>query len=117
MKKIFLFCAGLFLFSITIHAQSAASVEDTEHAQETSKGEKMKALLGLSEEQTVKFRAAVTERRAALKAIKEDASLNSEAKEAKTKIINEAREAKFKTIFTPEQFTKWVEYNNSKKKE
>ncbi len=116
MKKILLFFVALVFFGINAEAQTAVK-EDTEHAQEASKGEKMKALLGLNEEQLTKFRAVVLERRTAIKAIKDDASLDAAAQEAKIKPINDAREAKFKTIFTPEQFTKWKEYNEAKKKD
>ncbi len=116
MKKILLLCACLFAFGMNSQAQTAAA-EDTEHANETSKGEKMKALLGLNDEQMVKFREVVVERRAALKAVKEDAALSAEVKEAKIKTINDAREVKFKAIFSAEQFTKWAEHNAAKKKD
>ena len=116
MKKILLFFVALVFFSINVEAQTA-SKEETEHAQEASKGEKMKALLGLNEEQLVKFREVVLERRNAIKAVKENTALDTPAQEAKIKIINEARETKFKTIFTPEQFTKWKEYSEAKKKD
>jgi exopolysaccharide biosynthesis protein len=116
MKKILLFFVAMSIFSINTQAQTTAK-EDAEHTQEGSKGEKMKALLSLSDEQLVKFREVVLERRNAIKAIKEDATLSEAAKEAKIKTINDAREAKFKTIFSAEQFTKWVEHNNAKKKD
>ena len=116
MKKILLFFVMMSIFSINIQAQTATK-EDVEHAQEGNKGEKMKALLNLSDEQLTKFRDVVLERRIAIKAIKEDAALSADAKEAKIKSINDFREIKFKTIFTPEQFTKWTEYNNAKKKD
>ncbi len=113
MKKILLFCLGMIALGFSANAQ--ATTDDLEHAQEASKGEKMKALLGLSDEQLVKYREIVLERRAAIKAVKTDASLSPEAQEAKLKPINEAREAKLKTLLTPEQFAKWLE--NQKKKD
>ena len=116
MKKILLFFVALSIFSSNTQAQTVAK-EDTEHTQESSKGEKMQALLNLSEEQLVKFREVVLERRNAIKTVKEDTTLNDAAKEAKIKTINDAREAKFKTIFSPEQFTKWLAHNNAKKKD
>ena len=116
MKKILLFFVAVSIFSINTQAQTATK-EETEHTQEGSKGEKMKALLNLSDEQLTKFREVVLERRTAMKVVKDDAALSTDAKEAKIKTINDAREAKFKTIFTPEQFTKWAEYNNAKKKD
>jgi secreted trypsin-like serine protease len=115
MKKILVLFFGLFLFSITTQAQTAA--DDADHATETSKGEKMKALLGLSDEQTTKFREVVVERRAAIKAVKDDTALAADAKEAKLKAIDASREAKFKTIFSPEQFEKWKAHNEQKKKD
>ncbi len=114
MKKILVLFFGLFLFSIATQAQTAA---DDDHATETSKGEKMKALLGLSDEQTTKFREVVVERRAAIKAVKEDAALAADAKDAKLKAIDAAREAKFKAIFSAEQFEKWKAHNEQKKKD
>lgn len=116
MKKILLFFTAMSILCINVQAQAVAK-EDTEHTQENSKGEKMKALLGLSDEQLVKFREVVLERRNAIKAVKDDAALNEAAKEAKIKTINDAREAKFKAIFSAEQFAKWTEHNNAKKKD
>ena len=116
MKKIFVFLLMLFAFNMQSEAQTATS-DDTEHANETSKGEKMKTLLGLTDEQTVQFREVVVERRAAIKLVKEDASLAADAKEAKLKAIDGEREQKLKKIFSPEQFTKWAEYNAQKKKD
>jgi hypothetical protein len=115
MKKILVLCFGLFLCSVVVVAQTSA--EDTEHTNETSKGEKMKALLGLNDEQTTKFRAVVVERRAAIKAVKDDAALAADAKETKLKAIDATREEKFKAIFTPEQFEKWKAHNEQKKKD
>ena len=116
MKKILLFFVALAFFNINVEAQTA-SKEETEHVQEVSKGEKMKVLLGLNEEQLTKFREVVLERRNAIKAVKENTALDAAAQEAKIKTINETRETKFKIIFTPEQFIKWKEYNEAKKKD
>ncbi len=115
MKKILLLSFLFFAFNMQSNAQAAA--DDVEHANESSKGDKMKALLGLSDEQTVKFREVVVERRAAIKAVREDASLGADAVSAKLKAIDATREEKFKKIFTPEQFTKWAEHNAQKKKD
>jgi hypothetical protein len=115
MKKILVLFFGLFLFSVATQAQTAA--DDADHANETSKGEKIKALLGLNDEQTAKFRAVVVERRAAIKAVKDDAALAADAKATKLKAIDASREEKFKAIFSPEQFEKWKAYNEQKKKD
>ena len=115
MKKILVLFFGLFLFSIATQAQTAA--DDADHANETSKGEKMKALLGLNDEQATKFRVVVMERRTAIKAVKDDATLGADVKETKLKAIDVAREEKFKTIFTPEQFEKWKTHVEQKKKD
>jgi gamma-glutamyl phosphate reductase len=113
MKKILLF----LLLSLATQSASFAQAnnDDVEHAAEKNKGEKMKALLGLSDEQLVKFREVVLERRAALKTVKEDASMSEEAKTTKIKAIDLIREEKFKTIFSPEQFAKWKAYQEEKK--
>lgn len=112
MKKVLIFCLGFFLVAAQAFAQT-----DADHSDEKSKGEKMKTLLGLTEEQTAKFRDVVTERRAAIKIVKEDATLSEVAREEKLKRIDVAREEKFKIIFTPDQFTKWKAYKEEKKKD
>lgn len=116
MKKLLLFLS-MFLAIHTVSFAQAANDDDTEHSAEKSKGEKMKALLGLSDDQTAKFREAVLERRNALKVVKEDASLSADAKSAKIKAIDLAREEKLKGIFSAEQFAKWKAYQEEKKKD
>lgn len=115
MKKLLLFLS-MFLAIQTVTFAQTASSDDLEHSDEKSKGEKTKALLGLSDEQTTKFREAVLVRRTDIKAVKEDASLSEEAKAAKIKAIDLAREEKLKAIFSAEQFTKWKAYQEEKKK-
>jgi hypothetical protein len=114
MKKILFIALALFTFSINLSAQTASAAEDTEHKEESSKGEKMKALLGLSDDQTAQFREVVTARREAIAAVKADAALSADAKDTKIKAINDERETKLKKIFTPEQFAKWAEYKKNK---
>lgn len=116
MKKLLLFLS-MFLAIQTVTFAQAANDDDMEHSAEKSKGEKMKALLSLSDEQTTKFREVVLERRNAIKAVKEDASLSEDAKTSKIKAIDLAREEKLKGIFSAEQFAKWKAYQEEKKKD
>jgi hypothetical protein len=88
----------------------AADQKDRDEAENGGdKKDKVKTMLGLSDEQNAQFKAIVAELRQAVKAIKKDATIPQADKMAKIKTLNDARDAKLKGIFTAEQFTKWVE--------
>lgn len=65
--------------------------------------------LGLTAEQKTKLKPIVLEQRKQSKAIREDASLDAAAKQEKLRPLNKAANDQFKTILTPEQWTKFQE--------
>jgi Spy/CpxP family protein refolding chaperone len=75
-----------------------------------ARGEKMKELiekLNLTPEQKPQFMSALKSQREQMKALQEDASLDTDAKRAKRKEIMEATAAKLKTFLTADQLAQW----------
>ena len=97
-------------------SQEAADQKDRDgdNGQGEGGGDKVKNLLGLSDEQNTQFRAIVVEVRQAIKAVRKDQTVAQGDKMSKIKAINDDRDAKLKNIFTPEQFTKWLELAKNK---
>ncbi len=65
--------------------------------------------IGLTAEQKAKLKPVVLEQRKQQKAIREDATLDATAKQAKMRPINQEATQQFKAILTPEQWTKFNE--------
>ena len=97
-------------------SQEAADQKDRDgdNGQGEGGGDKVKNLLGLSDEQNTQFKAIVAEVRQAIKAVRKDKSVAQTDKMSKIKAINDDRDAKLKNIFTAEQFTKWLELAKNK---
>jgi hypothetical protein len=97
----------------------AADQKDRDNAQDDAenageKKDKIKDLLGLTDEQNAQFKAITSELRQAIKAIRKDAALPKADKMTQIKALNDARDAKLKGIFTAEQFTKWLQLAKNK---
>ena len=69
--------------------------------------QKMQANLGLTDEQSQKIQAIMTEQREAIKGVKSDTTLTEDQKKDKMKAARADVEAKIAAILTPEQKTKW----------
>ena len=97
-------------------SQEAADQKDRDgdNGQGEGGSDKVKNLLGLSDEQNTQFKAIVAEVRQAVKAVRKDQTVPSGDKMATIKNIYNDRDAKLKNIFTPEQFTKWLELSKNK---
>lgn len=92
----------------------AADQKDRDNAKDEAENgneqkDKIKTMLGLTDEQNAQFKAITQELRQAIKAIKKDASIPKADRVSKIKTLNEGRDAKLKGIFTAEQFTKWLQ--------
>ena len=70
--------------------------------------EKMAKDLGLSDEQTPKFKAALEESRKKMTELRADTTIAPEDKRAKGKEIRDAANVKVKAILTPDQYEKYL---------
>jgi periplasmic protein CpxP/Spy len=79
------------------------------------KADKLKSELTLTDEQRTKVYQAQLEKITQMKAIKAKNLEDKKAKAKEVKPVNEAFQAKMKTILTPEQLTKWEEMKKNQK--
>lgn len=108
MKKLFIAAAAILLLTSTLQAQTAKQNtaeqhQKTAHAEKGKKFDKMKAKLGLSDDQAAKIkanRAAFHEKK---KAIKENKSLSESQKKEQIKALAQQKKESMKSILTPEQ--------------
>ncbi len=70
--------------------------------------EKLAKELGLSDDQTTKFKAVLDDGRKQLQELRADTSLSPEDKRAKGKSLREATNGKVKEILTAEQYEKYL---------
>ena len=90
-------------------AQSRAKMESQRAGMESNRMEKMKAELGLSNDQAAKLKSQNEATRAKIKALKDDQTLSQDAKKAQMKTIKEAAKAERKNLLTAEQLKKMEE--------
>jgi periplasmic protein CpxP/Spy len=79
---------------------------------------KLEADAGLNDEQKAQVNALLNELKEKRRAIKEDASLSSEEKKAKTKALNQeiqGKDGKIKAVMTVEQFAKWEKLQEARR--
>lgn len=76
-------------------------------ARAKEKLEKLKADLGLTDEQSKKVQSIMAEQREAMKGLKDDATLTAEQKKEKMKAGRAEIDSKISAILTPEQKAKW----------
>jgi Spy/CpxP family protein refolding chaperone len=69
--------------------------------------QKMQANLGLTDEQSQKIQAIMTEQREAMKGVKSDTTLTADQKKEKMKAARADVDAKIAALLTPEQKAKW----------
>jgi Spy/CpxP family protein refolding chaperone len=79
--------------------------------------EKMKANLGLKDEQVAQFKAQQAQTKAQMKAIHDDQSLTADAKKAQVKALMQKQKESWKTILTPEQLEKLKSSHKAKGQE
>lgn len=114
MKKIFLvfILAGLTAGASAQTADTAQTKKiKTPEERATSVSKRMVKQLGINEDQKTKVYAAILKEVHTVKAAKE----KQPADKAAVKAAREAYEAGLKTIFTPEQFTKWDAFRKAQK--
>jgi Spy/CpxP family protein refolding chaperone len=79
--------------------------------------EKMKANLGLKDEQVAQLKAQQAQTKAQMKAIHDDQSLTADAKKAQVKALMQKQKESWKTILTPEQLEKLKSSHKAKGQE
>ena len=119
MKKLFIAASAILLLSGTLQAQSEKGNTTTQHQNGThaSKGkkfEKMKANLGLSEDQATKIKATRAGLHEKIKAIRENKNLSESQKKEQVKAISKQQKESMKAILTPAQLEKMKDAKKSK---
>ncbi len=104
MKRLILILGVLFTF-VAANAQQPATrpAQERAHAQAM----RIKKLVSLSDEQTVKVEAIFLARAEAVDAINADASKSPEQKKADIQKVRDEKEAEIKAVLTADQYTQY----------
>ncbi len=117
MKKVTLILAIFCAISAQSFAQAPTAATATATAEKMEKPvgapapkmESWKSLLGLTPEQDAKMKEIGKAYKEKNEAIKNDATLDKDAKKAKSKELQAANETELKAVLSAEQFTKYME--------
>jgi periplasmic protein CpxP/Spy len=113
MKKQFVLMVFAALFSLTaVNAQGGGGQRQTPEERTKATMEKL-AVLNLDADAKTKTEAVIAEfnnsQQKAMEEMRAGGSVNRDSMMAKRKVFADARDAKLKTIFTPEQMKKWTD--------
>ncbi|HSZ25879.1 MAG TPA: hypothetical protein VK766_09185 [Cytophagaceae bacterium] len=108
MKNLILLSLFLLSFVFTVSAQNTPSqAKKTPEQKASMAADRIKADLGLTDDQRQKVYTAKLNQLTQKEAIKTKYNNNLQAGEADFKANNDAFKASMKTILTPDQYTKW----------
>ena len=121
MKKVIVLGAFILAFATASFAQTDNQVAPiaTEKTEKVKGGRKhaaheMAKEMGLTKEQQMQMKDIGNTSRGKLKAIKTDGTLDKNQKKAQVAEIRQAQDAQFKTVLSPEQYTKLKDMKNQR---
>lgn len=112
MKKVIGLCLVVLMSSVSVFAQEGKR-GDKKGGDPTQRMEKMIKDLDLNEQQAADFRKIEAEYREKMKVEREQAKSDRENMREKMQTMKENRNAEIKKILTEEQYTKFLEKQNS----